>query len=80
MTTNEIVRSWKDEGYRLSLNSAEQALIPDNPAGLIELTDEDLLGIEGGTDTVVVCVYSLYLTAVVTVATAIGVVSYFHCR
>ncbi len=48
MLVNEIVRSWKDEDYRLSLNSEELALMPGNPAGLIELTDEELVGVDGG--------------------------------
>jgi mersacidin/lichenicidin family type 2 lantibiotic len=48
MTNDEIVRSWKDDDYRLSLNSGELAFMPCNPAGLIELTDEELFGVEGG--------------------------------
>jgi mersacidin/lichenicidin family type 2 lantibiotic len=49
MTSEQIVSSWKNEDYRLSLSVDEQALMPENPAGLIELTDEELLGIDGGT-------------------------------
>jgi mersacidin/lichenicidin family type 2 lantibiotic len=51
MTTNEIVRSWKDENFRLSLSNTDQAFLPDNPAGLIELSDDDLRHTDGGTDT-----------------------------
>jgi mersacidin/lichenicidin family type 2 lantibiotic len=47
MTNREIIRSWKDEDYRLSLASGELALLPENPAGLMELTDEDLRNIDG---------------------------------
>ncbi len=50
MKSIEIVRGWKDEDYRLSLSNAEQALLPDHPAGLIELTDADLNGVDGGSD------------------------------
>ncbi len=50
MKSEEIVRSWKDEDYRVGLNDAQQALLPDHPAGLIELTDAELTGVEGGTD------------------------------
>ena len=39
MTHLDIIRAWKDEEYRLSLSEAERALLPANPAGLIELTD-----------------------------------------
>ncbi len=49
MKSEKIVRSWKDEDYRLSLSSAEQSLLPDHPAGLIELTDAELNGVDGGT-------------------------------
>lgn len=80
MTTNQIVRSWKDEDYRLSLKSEELSLITDNPAGLIELTDSELLGVEGGSDTLAVCLWTIYISAVATVVSAASVVSYFHCR
>jgi mersacidin/lichenicidin family type 2 lantibiotic len=48
MTSEQIIRSWRDEDYLLGLSAAEQALLPANPAGRIELTDEEMLGIEGG--------------------------------
>src|SRR5207245_4107116 len=47
VNTKNIIRAWKDEEYRLSLSAAERALLPDNPAGLIELTDTDLEQIAG---------------------------------
>jgi mersacidin/lichenicidin family type 2 lantibiotic len=49
MTNDKIVSSWKNEDYRLSLSSNEQALLPENPAGFIELGDEELLGVDGAT-------------------------------
>jgi mersacidin/lichenicidin family type 2 lantibiotic len=48
MTNQEVVRCWKDEDYLLKLSSQERAFLPDNPAGLTELTDEDLLDVDGG--------------------------------
>lgn len=42
MTIECIVRSWKDEEYRASLSPAELALLPGNPAGLIELNNVGL--------------------------------------
>jgi mersacidin/lichenicidin family type 2 lantibiotic len=48
MRSEEIVHSWKDETYRLGLSDNERALLPDNPAGVIELTDAELIGIRGG--------------------------------
>jgi len=49
MINEEIIRSWKDEAYLLSLSSEERNYLPDNPGGLMELTDEELLGVDGGT-------------------------------
>jgi mersacidin/lichenicidin family type 2 lantibiotic len=50
MKSEQIIRSWKEEDYRLSLSEAEQALLPEDPAGLVELTDADLNEAGGGTD------------------------------
>jgi mersacidin/lichenicidin family type 2 lantibiotic len=50
MKSERIVRGWKDDDFRLNLNREEQALLPDNPAGLAELTDAELSGVDGGTE------------------------------
>lgn len=42
MSTIDLVRVWKDEEYRLSLDAHQRALLPQNPAGEIEVRDEDL--------------------------------------
>jgi mersacidin/lichenicidin family type 2 lantibiotic len=42
MSSTKLIRAWKDEEYRLSLSEAERALLPENPAGSIELTDAEL--------------------------------------
>ena len=43
----DVVRAWKDEAYRASLSSEEQAMLPANPAGELELSDADLESIHG---------------------------------
>jgi mersacidin/lichenicidin family type 2 lantibiotic len=48
MSQVNVIRAWKDQEYRLSLSAAERALLPDDPAGAIELTDADLGGVAGG--------------------------------
>ena len=48
MSNIDIIRAWKDEEYRESLSEEERALLPENPAGLIELTDEDMSAMAGG--------------------------------
>jgi mersacidin/lichenicidin family type 2 lantibiotic len=37
-----VIRAWKDSIYRASLRTEELELVPSNPAGLVEVTDEDL--------------------------------------
>ncbi len=44
---NNIVRAWKDETYRQSLSAEEQAVLPSNPVGEIELTQAELEAISG---------------------------------
>jgi mersacidin/lichenicidin family type 2 lantibiotic len=44
----DIVRAWKDEEYRLSLTEQERALLPENPAGLIELDNDEMRAVLGG--------------------------------
>ena len=44
---NEI-RAWKDPQYRASLSADERARL-SNPAGMVELSDDQLDGVGGGT-------------------------------
>lgn len=48
MVLDKIIRAWKDPEFRSNLSEEEQALLPDNPAGAIELTDEELDMATGG--------------------------------
>lgn len=48
MSHEYIIRAWRDEEYRMSLSEQEQAGLPENPVGLIELTDIELELIGGG--------------------------------
>ncbi|MCI0748188.1 MAG: mersacidin/lichenicidin family type 2 lantibiotic [Verrucomicrobia subdivision 3 bacterium] len=50
MNINKIIRTWKDEEYRLSLSDSERAALPANPAGAIELTDIQLRSAAGGAE------------------------------
>jgi mersacidin/lichenicidin family type 2 lantibiotic len=42
MSIEKIIRAWKDEDFRQSLSAAERALLPEHPAGLIDLTAAEL--------------------------------------
>jgi mersacidin/lichenicidin family type 2 lantibiotic len=44
----DIAKAWKDETYRASLTPEERSLVPENPAGVVELSDAELEGIAGG--------------------------------
>ena len=48
MSDLDIIRAWKDEVYRASLSVKEQAHLPKNPAGAIELTEDELQGVDAG--------------------------------
>jgi len=48
MSHKDVVRAWKDKKYRLSLSEAERAQLPTNPAGSVELTENDLGKVAGG--------------------------------
>lgn len=50
MKNKDIIRAWKDEEYRKSLSDAERAMLPINPAGIVELSDAELSSVAGGTD------------------------------
>ncbi|HTI15734.1 MAG TPA: mersacidin/lichenicidin family type 2 lantibiotic [Dictyobacter sp.] len=49
----DIARAWKDAAYRESLSAEEQAMLPANPAGEIELSDAELETIHGAACSVV---------------------------
>jgi mersacidin/lichenicidin family type 2 lantibiotic len=43
----DIIRAWKDEAFRRSLSEAQRASLPDNPAGMVELSDAEAQAVEG---------------------------------
>jgi mersacidin/lichenicidin family type 2 lantibiotic len=60
MSHRKIIKAWKNEDFRLSLSEAERAHLPEHPAGLVELSDDQLGSAAGG-------INSKYLTACCTV-------------
>ena len=44
----DVVRAWKDEEYCSSLTEEQRAQLPENPAGMIDLTDEAINEVVGG--------------------------------
>jgi mersacidin/lichenicidin family type 2 lantibiotic len=48
MSQQDIIRAWKDRSYRESLSQEQRSMLPENPAGTIELSDVDQAIIAGG--------------------------------
>lgn len=48
MNTVDMIRAWKDAEYRESLSEAERAALPANPAGMVDVAEEDLAAASGG--------------------------------
>ncbi|HKV38915.1 MAG TPA: mersacidin/lichenicidin family type 2 lantibiotic [Blastocatellia bacterium] len=42
MNNNDVIRAWKDRRFRRNLGFASSGSLPENPAGLVELTDDEL--------------------------------------
>ena len=47
MSRLDVIRAWKDEEYFSSLSETEKVLLPQNPAGFVELSDDELRGAQG---------------------------------
>lgn len=47
MSKIDVVRAWKDPAYRRSLTQEQLASLPEHPAGVVTLTDEQLATASG---------------------------------
>ena len=48
MSKLDVIRSWKDAEYRSTLSDRDRAMLPENPAGSMVLSDSDLDSVAGG--------------------------------
>jgi mersacidin/lichenicidin family type 2 lantibiotic len=48
MSHDEIIRAWKDPEYRMSLSEEERSRLPENPAGVVDVTDGEMDAVVGG--------------------------------
>jgi mersacidin/lichenicidin family type 2 lantibiotic len=48
MSNDDIIRAWKDEDYWASLDTHKRSQLPENPAGIIELTNTEMEVVAGG--------------------------------
>jgi len=49
MNKNDVIRAWKDPFYRATLSEEAQASLPQHPAGITELRDDQLTTAGGST-------------------------------
>lgn len=47
MKREQIIRAWRDQDYFLSLSDEQRAGLPENPVGMIELSQEALANVLG---------------------------------
>ncbi|HKV38880.1 MAG TPA: mersacidin/lichenicidin family type 2 lantibiotic [Blastocatellia bacterium] len=71
MSHNDVIRAWKDAEYRASLSNHRRAALPANPAGPTDLSDEDLAGVVGGSDTATLTWITFTQTITVTVCPSV---------
>lgn len=48
MSGYDIIRAWKDEDYLESLSEEQRSQLPENPAGIVEMSDDDMENVAGG--------------------------------
>ena len=62
MNKTDVIRAWKDPFYRASLSEEAQAALPQHPAGIADLTDDQIrtLSVSGGTTTAPNCTNYTY--------------------
>ena len=48
MNNVNMIRAWKDAEYRASLSAEELAALPANPAGMVELPEDEMANVSGG--------------------------------
>ena len=70
MSNSDIIRAWKDEDYSSSLSEEQRSQLPENPAGIVELSDEDMEVVAGGVNVSLFC--DIKSKAIVCITAALG--------
>jgi mersacidin/lichenicidin family type 2 lantibiotic len=50
VSNEDIIRAWKDEDYWENLDAEKRSQLPEHPAGIIELSQEEMEIIQGGAE------------------------------
>lgn len=62
LAQENVIRAWKDPMFRSNLGTTELATLPAHPAGLVELSDDQLMEVNGGTTLICIVVVTLLMT------------------
>ncbi|MCB1269669.1 MAG: mersacidin/lichenicidin family type 2 lantibiotic, partial [Microthrixaceae bacterium] len=49
LSNTTIIRAWRDKTFRASLSQEQMQNMPEHPCGIIELSDDSLRNVAGGT-------------------------------
>jgi mersacidin/lichenicidin family type 2 lantibiotic len=65
----DIIHAWRDEEYHDSLNAEQRAALPESPVGSIDLSEEELREVDGGSDPTAgpICITASIVTATLTI-------------
>lgn len=55
MKQSDIIQAWKSPAFRRSLSPELQARLPESPAGVIAVADDDLRSVSGGASETCCC-------------------------
>jgi mersacidin/lichenicidin family type 2 lantibiotic len=48
MYTSDVINAWRDPESRRGMTDEQRESLPEHPAGLVELNDDELDGLSGG--------------------------------
>lgn len=66
MNSIDVAQAWKSESYRATLSDAQLSMVPQSPAGVVELSEAELTAANGGA-TPTFAVYSFLASAAASV-------------
>jgi mersacidin/lichenicidin family type 2 lantibiotic len=55
------IRAWRDPMFRSTLSTEELSSLPTNPAGMVELSDTELMEVSGGSTLLCVTVITVLI-------------------
>jgi mersacidin/lichenicidin family type 2 lantibiotic len=78
MSLGHIIEAWRDEEYRENLDAETRALLPENPAGEIELSEAELSAVDGGTTLSIL--YSVAASSEACASVVVSVITALVCH